>query len=99
MIMRDGELATIMQQQEEYKAHKPMEKEQRSTTSAPTGRALLLVLRVLLLNHFLQFSIPQNLDVPSKSTTLAMVSMFSFADRLLHLQAVFRVSGKISLWT
>ena len=77
MIMRDGELATIMQQQEEYKAHKPMEKEQRSTTSAPTGRALLLVLRVLLLHHFLQFSIPQNLEVASKVTTLTMDSFFS----------------------
>ena len=41
---------------------------------------------------FLQSSITQNLGVPSKVTILAMDSMFLFADRLLHLQAVFRVA-------
>ena len=40
-------------------------------------------------------SIPQNLGVPSKVTTLAMDSMFFFADLLLRLQAVFRVAGEI----
>ena len=39
-------------------------------------------------------SIPQNLGVPSKVTTLAMDSMFFFADLLLRLQAVFRVAGE-----
>ena len=99
MIMRDGELATIMQQQEEDKAHKLMEKEQRAMTSTPTGKALLIVWRVLSLHNFLQSSIPQNLGVASKVTTLAMDSMFFFADYLLCLQALFRVSGKMPLWT
>ena len=63
-------------------------------SSMPTGKALLIVHSVLSLHHFLQSSIPQNLGVPSKLTTLAMDSMFFFADRLLHLQAVFRVAGK-----
>ena len=74
--------------------HKSMEKEQRSMSSTPTGKDLVLVQRVLSLHHFLQYFIPQNLGVPSKVTTLAMDSMFFFADCLLHLQAVFRVSGK-----
>ena len=61
MIMRDGELATIMEQQEEDKAHKSMEKKQRAMTSTFTGKALLLVWRVLSLNQFLQSSISHNL--------------------------------------
>ena len=63
-------------------------------TSTPTKEDLLLVQCVLSLRHFLQYSIPQNLGVTSKVTTLAMDSMFFFADRLLHLEAVFRVAGK-----
>ena len=99
MIMRDGKFATIMQQQEEEEAQKLMEKEQRSMTSTPTGKALLLVHCVLSLHHFLQSYIPQNLVVASKITTLVMDSMFFFADNLIHLEAEFRVAGKMSMWT
>ena len=70
-----------------------MDKEQRAVSSMTIGKALVLVQRVLYLHHFIQSSIPQNLGVPSKVTTLAMDSMFFFADSLPHLQAVFRVSG------
>ena len=77
MIMRDGEFATMMQQQEEDKAHKLTEKEQRAMTSTSTGKALLLVQHVLSLQHFLKSSIPQNLGVASKVTTLEMDSNFS----------------------
>ena len=96
--MRDGEFATMMQQQEEDKGQKLMEKEQQAMTSMPTGKASLLIKCVLSLHHFLQFSIPQNLGVASKVTTLATDSIFFFADRLLHLQAVFRVAEKMPLW-
>ena len=94
MIMRDGDFATMMQQKEEDKAQRLMEKEQRAMTSTLTGKALLLIQRVLSLHHFLQSSIPQNLGVASKVTTLAMDSTFFFADCLLHLQAAFRASRK-----
>ena len=97
--MRDGEFATMMQQQEEDKAQKLMEKEQQAMSSTPKGGALLLIQNVLLLRHFLHSSVPHNLGVASKVTTLAMDSMFFFADRLLHLQAVFRVAKKMPLWT
>ena len=60
----------------------------------PTGKALILVKRVLSLHLFTQSSIPQNLEVASKLTTLEMDSIFFFADHLLHLQAVFRVARK-----
>ena len=73
---------------------KLMEKEQWAMSSMTTGRSLVLVQRVLSLHHFLQSSIPQNLDIASKVTTLAMDSMFFFADPLLHQQAVFRVAKK-----
>ena len=76
-----------------------MEKEQRAMTSTPTEKALLLAQRVLSLHHFLQSSIPHNLGVASKVTKMAMDSMFFFADRLLHLQAVFRFSEKMPLLT
>ena len=98
MIMRDGEFETMMQQQEEDKVYKSMEKEQRTMSSTPTGKALILIQRVLSLHHFIQSSIPQNLGVASKVKTLAMNSMFFFTDRLLHLQAAFRVAGKMPLW-
>ena len=81
MIMRDGDFATMMQQQEEDKAQKSTEKEKRAMTSMPTRKALLPVQRVLSLHHFLQSSIPQNLGVASKVTTLEMDSIFSFTDR------------------
>ena len=97
--MRDVGFATMVQQQEEGEAHKSMEKEQHAMTSTPTGKVLLLIQRVLSLQHFLQSSIPQNLGVPSKVTTLEMESMFFFTDHLLHLQALFIVAGKMSLWT
>ena len=71
MIMRDGKFATVMQQKEEDKAQKSTEKEQRAMTSTPTGKALLLIQCVLSLHRFLQSSIPQNLVVASKVTTLA----------------------------
>ena len=95
MIMRDGEISTMMQQQEEDEAQKQTEKEQRAMTSTPTGKALILVQRFLCLHHFLQYFIPQNLGVASKVTNLVMDSVFFF-DRLLHLQAVFIVAGKKS---
>ena len=98
MIMRDGKIATMMQQQEEDEAQKLMEKEQRAMSSMPTGKALLFIQRVLFLHHFLQSSIPKNFGVASKVTTLAMDSIFFSTDRLLHLQAVFRVAGKMLLW-
>ena len=97
--MRDGEFVTMMQQQEEDKAQKLMEKEQWAMSSTPTGKALLVIQCVLSLHHYLLSSIPQNLGFASKVTTLATDSMFFFADRLLHLQAVFIVAGKIPLWT
>ena len=99
MIIRDGELATIMQQKEEGEAHKLTEKEQQEMTSTQTGKDLLLVWRVLSLYHFRQYSIPQNLGVASKATTLSIESMFFFVGFLLHLQAVFRVAQKMLLWT
>ena len=71
-----------------------MEKEQRAMSSTPIGEALVIVQRVHFLHHFLQSSIPQNLGFPSKVATFATDSMFFFADRLLHLQAVFRVARK-----
>ena len=96
MIIRYGNLYTIMQQQEEEKVKKPMEKEQQAPASTPTGKALLLVQSFLYLHHLIQSSIPQNLGFASKVTTLAMDSMFFFTDRSLHLQAVFRVTRKNS---
>ena len=96
--MRDGELDTMIQHQEEYEAYKSMDKEQQAMTSTPTGKALLLFQRILSLHYFFQSSITQNLGVASKVKTLAMDSMFFFADRLLHLQEVFRVAGKMPLW-
>ena len=97
MIIRDGDFTTIIQQQEEDKALKLMEKEKRSITSTPAGKALVLVQRVFSLYHFLQYSIPQNLGVVSKVTKLAMESMFFFTYRLLHLQALFKVAEKFHL--
>ena len=99
MMIRDGKITTIIQQQEEEKVLKQMEKEQQNMSSTRTKRDLLLVQRVLSLHHFLQSSVPQNLGVPSKVTTLAMDSMFFFADHLLHLQAVFRVARKNEHYT
>ena len=52
MIMRDGELAIIMQQQEEDEAQKLMEKEQQAISSNPTGKALLLIQSYLSLLPF-----------------------------------------------
>ena len=63
-------------------------------TSTPIGKALLLVQCVLYLHRFIQSSTTQNLGIASKVTTLAIGSMFFFADRLLHIQAVSRVPGK-----
>ena len=70
MIMRDGEFATMIQHQEEDEEQKLMGKEQRAMSPMPTGKALLLVQCVLSLHHFLKYSIPQNLGVASKVTTL-----------------------------
>ena len=47
MIMRDGDFVTMIQQQEEYQAQKLMEKEQQAMQSMLTGKALVLVQRVL----------------------------------------------------
>ena len=98
MIVSGGEFATKLQQQEEDEAHKSMNKEQRAMTSTPTCKALLLVQRVFSLHHFIQSSIPHNLGVTSKVTTLAMEIISFFTDRLLRLQALFRVAGKMLLW-
>ena len=99
MIMRDGKFAIMMQQQEEDEAQKLMEKEQQAMSSMPTGKAFLLIQCVFSLHHLLQSSIPHNLGFASKVTTLAMYSMFFFADFLLHPQALFRVAKKMPLWT
>ena len=85
-----------MQQQEEDKVQKLVEKEQRAMASTPNGKDLLLVQLVLFLHHFIQSSIPHNLGVASKVKILAKDSIFFFADSLLHLQAVFIVVGKKS---
>ena len=47
MIIRDGNFATMIQQKEEEEVQKSMEKEQRAMPSSPTGKALVLVQRVL----------------------------------------------------
>ena len=96
--MKDGKFGTMMRQQEEDEAQKSTEKEQQAMTSPPTGKALLLIQRVISLHHFLQSAILQNLSVASKVTSLATDSMFFFADHLLHLQGVFRVARKMPLW-
>ena len=88
----------MMQQQEEDEAQKFMDKEQRAVISTPTGKALLLIQPVLSLHRFLQYFISHNLGVASKVTTLAMDSIFFFAECLLHLQALFGVAGKMPLW-
>ena len=90
--MRDGNFAYIMQQQEADKAQKSLEKEKWAMSSTPTGKTLILIQRVLYLHHFIHSSIPHNLGVSSKVTTLAMDSIFFLVDGLLHLQAVFRVT-------
>ena len=59
MIMRDSDLTTMIQQQEEEKARKLMEKEQRAMTSTPTGQALLLVKRVLYLHYYSVLHTPE----------------------------------------
>ena len=89
----------MMQQQEEDEEQILMEKEQRAISSTPKGKDLLIIQHALSLHRFLQYSIPQNLGVASKVTTLSTDSRFSFVDRLLHLQAVFRVAGKMPFWT
>ena len=60
MVMRNGELVTMMQQQEEYKAHTLMDKEQQGMASIPTRRDLTVIQRVISLHHFIQSPIPQN---------------------------------------
>ena len=97
MTMRDGEFATMIQHKEEEEAQKSMEKEHHAMSSTLTGKALLLIQRVLSLHHFLQSSITQNLGFASKVITVVTASMFFFADHLLHLQTVFRVAGKMPL--
>ena len=94
MIIMDVKLVTMMQHQEEDEVQKLMKKLHRPKTSTPTRRVLLPIQSVLSLHHFLQSSIPQNLDGASKVTTLAMSSMFFFEDCLLRLQAVCRVARK-----
>ena len=84
-IMRHGKFATMMQQQEEDKYQKSVEKEHRAMPSMPKGKALLFIKRVLYLYYFLLSSIPHNLGVASKVPTLETDRMFFFADRLLHI--------------
>ena len=64
--------------------------------STPTGKALLLVQRVLSLRHFIQSSVPQNLGVAQKLTTLVMDGIFFLVGSLLRIQAVFIVARKNS---
>ena len=78
----------------EDEAQELMEKEQWAMTSSPAGKDLLLVQRFLSLHHFLQSSIPYKVGVVSKLKTLAIYSMFLFADRLLHIQGVFIVAER-----
>ena len=99
MITRDGEFATMMQQQEEDKANKYMEKEQWDMTSTRTGKALLLVRFVLSLHHFLQSSIPQNLGIASKVTTFTMYSMFSLQIFYSIYKRYLVSPKKMPLWT
>ena len=94
MIMSDGYFATMMQQQEEDEDQILMEKEQQAMLSTPTGKALLVIQRIISLHQSLHSSIPQNLGVTSKVTNLAADSIFLFVDRSLRLQAVFKVAGK-----
>ena len=77
MIIWYCKLTTIMQHQEEDKAHKSIEKEYWSMTSMLTVKAFLIVQSVLPLLLFLQSSIPQNLIFASRVTTLEMDSIFS----------------------
>ena len=93
IIMRNSDFATMMQQQEEDKAQKSKEKEQRFMSSMLKVKALIIIQSVLSLHRFLQSSIPHNFGVDSKVTTLAMYSMCFFTDRLLHLQ-----NGIYSCW-
>ena len=65
--------------------------------STPMGKDFLLVKCFLYLHHFLQSSIPQNLGVASKVTTLAMDSIFFFSDRLIHLQASRRKNAIVDV--
>ena len=71
----------MIQQPEEDEVQKSMEREQWAMSSTPTWKALLIIQRALSLHHFLQSSIPQNLGVDSKVTTLATDSMFFLAYR------------------
>ena len=80
MITRDGNFPAMMQQKEKDEAQKSMDREQRAVTSTLTGKALLLVQRVLSLHHFLQSSIAHNSGVASKVTTLAKDGIFFFAE-------------------
>ena len=57
ITLTDDNFATMMQHQEEDKAQKSMEKEQQAMTSTPTVKDLLIIQRVLSLNHFVQSSI------------------------------------------
>ena len=70
------------------------EKVQQAMASTLERSALIIVQSAFSLNNFLNYSIPQKLVVASKVTNLAMYSMIFFACSLLHLQAVFRVTGK-----
>ena len=65
-IMRDCEFFTMLQQHEEDEAQKSTEKEQRAMTSMPTGKALLLVQRVLSLYHLFSLSYPITWALPKK---------------------------------
>ena len=64
--MMDGNFATMMQHKEEDEAHKSTEKEQRAMTSTPTGKALLLVQRVIYLHHFFSIKYPRTWESPQK---------------------------------
>ena len=94
MIMGHGEFDILIQQKEEDKEQRSTEEEHRAMPSIPKGKALLLIQRILSLHHFLLSSISHNLGIASKVTTLTTNRMFSVANCLLHLQAVFRFTKK-----
>ena len=66
MITRYGDLATMMQQQEEFEAQKNLEKEQWAMTSTPTRRALIIVQHVLPCSIFFSLPYPRTWVLPQK---------------------------------
>ena len=66
MIMRDGKFATMMQQQDEEKAQKLMEKEYRAVISTPTGMICFLFSVSFPCTIFFSLPHPITLALPQK---------------------------------